>query len=92
MQSSANLCEGAHNLQPTSHGGREPALAAQGGEQQAILRAVRLVGTVAASKLLQALVSRPRQLQSQVHPPALVLRSPAAILQRMKLACHADQS
>lgn len=72
-----DLCEGTQSLQPPGHSSRKAPLAAQGREQQAVLRPVHLVCPVGAAKLLQALVSAPRQLQGEVHPPALIHCPPA---------------
>ena len=71
-QDKTDLGEGAQGLQAPSHGGSKAALPAQGGEEQAVLRPMHLVGPVRAPELLQALVSAPGQLQGKVHPAPLV--------------------
>lgn len=52
----ACLRQRAQALEAARDGGRKAALAAQGGEDEAVLRAVRLVGAVRATKLLHRLV------------------------------------
>lgn len=73
----ADLCEGPQALQAASHSSSKAALAPQGGEQQAVLGWVGLIGTVGSAKLLDGFVSRPGELESEVHSPLLVLGTPA---------------
>lgn len=73
----ADLCECPQALQAASHSSSKAALAPQGGEQQAVLGGVGLVGAVGPAKLLDGLVSRPGELKSEVHPPLLVFGTPA---------------
>lgn len=72
-----DLREGPQAFQAASHSSSKAALPPKGGEQQAILGWVGLIGTVGPAKLLDGFVSGPRQLKGQVHPPLLVLGTPA---------------
>ena len=75
----ADLGEGPQALQAASHSSSKAALAPQGGEQQAVLGRVGLVGTVGSAKLLDGFVSRPGKLKGEVHAPLLVLGTPALL-------------
>ena len=72
-----DLCEGSQALQAASHSSSKAALPPKGSEQQAVLGRVGLIGTVGSAKLLDGFVGRPGQLKGQVHPPLLVLGTPA---------------
>jgi len=71
------LCKGPKTLKAAGHSCSEAALSPQGCEQQAVLGRVGLVGPVGPAKLLNGLVGGPRQLQGEVHPPLLILGTPA---------------
>ena len=72
-----DLCESPQALQAASHSSSKAALPPKGGEQQAVLGWMGLIGPVRSAKLLDGFVSRPGQLKSQVHPPLLVLGTSA---------------
>ena len=55
-QGGTNLRQRAQALEAARHGGGKAALAPQRREDQAVLRAVRLVGAVRAAKLLDRFV------------------------------------
>lgn len=52
-----DLCEGPQALQAASHSSSKAALPPKGGEQQAVLGRVGLIGTVRSAKLLDGFVS-----------------------------------
>jgi len=56
------LCESPKALKAAGHSCSEAALPSQGGEQQAVLGRVGLVGPVGPAELLNGLVGRPGQL------------------------------
>lgn len=72
-----DLCEGPQALQAACHSSSKAALTPHGGEQQAVLGRVGLVGAVGPAKLLDGFVSGPGQLQGEVNSPLLVLGTPA---------------
>jgi len=74
------LCKGPKTLKAAGHSCSEAALSPQGCEQQAVLGRVGLVGPVGPAKLLNGLVGGPRQLQGEVHPPLLILGTPAMFI------------
>ena len=79
----ADLSEGAQGLQAPGHGTGEALLSAQRREDQAVLRAVGLIGPVRAPELLDGLVRAPGQLMRQVHPLPLVDEAPAGMPGRL---------
>lgn len=76
-EAAKDLCEGPQALQAASHSSSKAALSPQGGEQQAVLGGVGLVGPVRPAKLLNGFVCGPGQLKREVHPPLLVFGAPA---------------
>ena len=73
----AHLCQSPERLQPPGNGAGKAAFPAEGRENEAVLRPVRLICAVGAAKLLNGLVSAPGKLVGQVNPLPLVLRPPA---------------
>lgn len=86
------LCQSAKRLQPAGDSGGKALLAAQGCEQQTVLRRMCLIGSVRPAKLLDGLVRRPGQLQGEVHPPPLVLSPPAAVSPKVQSVRQLDSS